>query len=269
MKTHTPQSIVTSMGRIVETVAWSAPLSAAMVTLLIWLARTLILERLKGSVQHEYNVALEEHKVALKTRADSILEEERASLKIESDMRLELHKSALQTLADSTQQMQRARIEYRSHIEKSQFDMEFSHFRTLWSATCQCVDSTSRLARIWGRAEREEGIKREFAEEADKFFIEALRICHETSPFVPLEIYEQGKNLLRKCKETITAFYETELAEGSEQRRDNGEYDPEEVGRWAIEERKDFQGDWKALGSSIRARLSELVSEPSASSVPQ
>lgn len=252
------------MDYVLKTVLWSAPVSAAVVTTVMWLMRTWITERLSGSVRHGYDTALESYKADLKAHADAALEQQRSTLKFQTDTSLEAYKSALKTSVDSSLEAHRVQLDLRSHVSKSQFDMEFANFRTLWSAVCLCVNATCKLADTYGRREKEVGIKRQLVDEADSLFLEAMRVCHETSPFVPQEIYDTSALLLVSCKQEITTFYDGELHRDTEEPSPGVTYDAEEARQMARAAREVIVKAWKDLASAVRRRLAELAGEQTA-----
>jgi hypothetical protein len=76
---------------------------------LIWLSKTWITERLKNSIQHEYDVKLEAHRAALKAEYDKEVEIIKAKLKAESDIATERLRATLQQ-ANAEHQVRYARL---------------------------------------------------------------------------------------------------------------------------------------------------------------
>lgn len=68
------------MANFLGTVLVSAPVTAALLAVVTWLARNWIGERIKGAIQHEYDREIESHKSQLKVQHERSLEELRSEL---------------------------------------------------------------------------------------------------------------------------------------------------------------------------------------------
>jgi hypothetical protein len=189
------------MDEIIKTIAWSAPLSAILVTAALWLGRNLLLERLKGSIAFEYNRSLESHKAELKAKFDTDLE----ILKAKFDTDLEIHKAALKTKADFDLESLKNFMQDRSHLAKAQFDMEFQGYQKLWAALAAVVDANGRLVRLYGRTDSSEDKAGKFshAEDADRAFFAASTVCRDLRPFIATEVHQASENLTVECKQQI------------------------------------------------------------------
>lgn len=232
------------MDEIVKTVLWSAPLSAVLVSALIWLIRSWIIERLSNAIKHEYNKDLEEHKAKLKGQFDMELEIRKAALKAQSDAELEVHKANAQRLI---------------HIDKSHFDMEFDSFKTLWSAVSSTVDHTARVLRLYSFTELSagKGEKRKYAEVADKSFFEASQITQRIRPFIPGKIHELARELEADCKREINQFfYDIKMEETP-----NSNYEQDLAAKSAKDALDRILGDWHALADAIQQRLAAIPGE--------
>jgi len=87
------------MYNFVLTLLASATVSAALTGALIYLSKTVIGERIKNSIKHEYDQKLEAHKATLKVINDSEIEILKAKLKSESDTAIARHTADLQNIA--------------------------------------------------------------------------------------------------------------------------------------------------------------------------
>ena len=95
------------MDETIKTAFWSAPISALLVTVLIWVVRNWITERLKNAVSFTYQTKLETHKAGLKRKADADLEDLKArstaaleTLKTQFNAELETSKAELKAQVD-------------------------------------------------------------------------------------------------------------------------------------------------------------------------
>ena len=77
--------------------------SGTLSSVLIWLSKTWLSERLKNAIQHEYNAKLETLRVQLKCQSEKELEQFKAQLKVESDRDTEGFKARLQIPAAERQ----------------------------------------------------------------------------------------------------------------------------------------------------------------------
>lgn len=219
----------------------TASLSAGLVALVIWIARNWFIERLAGSIRHEYATDLETHKAALKSQFDSELEVRKAALKAQSDAELEVHKANLQR---------------GFHVQKAQFDMEFSSFQKLWGALSLMVDETGRLINLYEYSETPEGkgTKRKHAEDADKAFFAATRVVQDLEPFIPEDVYQKSKSLYINCKTVIDDFFGVIKFESEDTKFDISEYRKD-----ARASGNDIRKDWHEIANLIRVRLKLLT----------
>lgn len=228
------------MDDMVKTVAWSAPLGAVLTSALFWLLRNWIAERLTGSIRHDYNKDLEKHKAILKAQFDAELEGRKAALKAQSETELEVHKANMQR---------------RFHIIKSQFDMEFKSFQSMWTSQSALVDATARLINAFLMYDFRKVQKEleDYAKAADEAFFAAQSIVRQLGPFMPEDIHVNANSLAVQCKKEIDFFFY--LLGGAYK---NEDFD---MGN-AIKETKASQQSislaYSDLASDIRERLATL-----------
>jgi hypothetical protein len=229
---------------VIRTVLWSAPLSAVLVSALVWLLRGWIAERLRSAVRHEYNKDLEEHKAKLKAQFDTELEVRRAALKAASDAELEVHKANAARLI---------------HIDKAHFDMEFTSFQKLWTAASDTVDKTVQALRLYSFDElpEGEGEKRRYAEVADESFFQAIQVTQQLRPFIPRQIHELARALVADCKEQIDQFFRDIKLEKAR----NPHYDQLLAGKAAKQSIERVVDRWHELADAIQGRLQAIASE--------
>lgn len=252
------------MDETIKTAFWSAPISAVLVTTLIWLLRNWITERLKNAVSFEYQKALETHKAELKRQGDAEVEKLKAQsnaelekLKAQSNAELETRKAELKAQVDAALELQKAALQRVSHIDKSQFDMEFSSFQKLWASICSLIDKTVRVLNSYEYIEPDQKtkVKQGYAEAADQEYFSALTIAHELRPFIPKVIQETAVSLITACKPEIDYFFRAIEWE----QRNEPSYNQEEAGTEARKARDRITTQWAMLGDSIRERLSTVI----------
>lgn len=81
------------------TIITSTAVSVALCSLVLWMTKAWIGERLKNAIKAEYDVKLESHKAQLKAEYDQRLETHKAQLKAQSDVEVERLKSTLSVAA--------------------------------------------------------------------------------------------------------------------------------------------------------------------------
>jgi hypothetical protein len=229
------------MDEMVKTVLWSAPLSAVIISGILWLLKSWIAVRLKNSIQHEYDKDIERHKAALKAQFDVELEVRKSALKAHDDTELEIHKAYMQQ---------------RFHIMKSQFDMEFNSFQSVWTSMGVLVDATARLINSFlSSYSFEKGQKEleKYAKIADTAFFEAQSVVRGSSPFMPEEINKNANSLAVKCKEEIDLFFY--LLGGAYKSEDFG---MEKATKETEASRKSLNLAYHDLADMIRERLAFL-----------
>jgi hypothetical protein len=87
------------MNEIIITILASASVSTALAAVLVYLSKTVIGERIKSSIKHEYDQNLETHKVTLKAINDSEIEKLKATLKSNSEISLARLTAGLKNIA--------------------------------------------------------------------------------------------------------------------------------------------------------------------------
>lgn len=232
------------MNETVTTILWSAPLSAVLVSGLIWMLRSWAIERLSNSIRHEYNKDLEQHKAELKAQFDAELEVRKALLKAHADAELEVHKANALRLV---------------HIDRSHFDLELASFQKLWSAISAAVDLTAQTAGLYSYDELPEGKgeKRKTAVAADEAFFAAIKVTQELRPFIPNRIHEHARALAAGCKAEIDHFFQSIRME----ERHDPSYDQIEAGKLARDERERLEEQWRELADLIQRRLQAIPGE--------
>ena len=107
------------MGEAVLQIFTPPVIVAALFTASVFLARNLILERLKKAIQHEYDTRIKKHEAKLKLDTDTAVAEVKAKL----DMELELAKLKLGPYSEE----------------------QFKTYNTLWVSLCELEESVSAL----------------------------------------------------------------------------------------------------------------------------
>lgn len=135
----------------VTTILSSAAVSAALTSLLVWLFKSWISERLKNAIRHEYDQKLETHKTELKSQADVALERIRAQLTREREGDMERLRAELSRVSeDRSRKLERLLRHYERQVE------EF--YGPLWNMVHQlyvCNHTKSELvARLSGEQAR-------------------------------------------------------------------------------------------------------------------
>ena len=232
------------MNETITTILWSAPLSAVLVTVLIWMVRSWLVERLGNSIRHEYNKDLEQHKAKLKAVFDAELEVSKAALKAQADAELEVHKANAQRLI---------------HIDRSHFDLELESFQKLWSVASETVELTAQALRLYSSEELPagKGEKHKSAVAADKSFSAAVKVVDELRPFIPRAIHERARALVVGCKSEIDHFFYSITLE----ELNDPSYDQEEAGRLAKLECEKLKEQWHELADAIQQRLQAIPGE--------
>jgi hypothetical protein len=209
---------------------------------------------------------LETHKANLKRNADADLEDLKArstaaleTLKAQFNAELETSKAELKAQVDAALEVQKAALQRVSHIDRSQFDMEFSSSQKLWSSVCALVDKTVRVLNQhdYTELDPEGGEKRKVADEADKEYFSTNAIVHEVRPFISDEIDRIARSLVVACKPEVDFLY---IAIEHEQSKEPT-YNQEEVRREAHKTRQNITTQWEMLADSIRGRLSSVIVE--------
>lgn len=88
------------MSELILSILTSAGVSGTLFVALTWLSKTVISERLKSAIKHEYEQKLEINKAQLKSDFDKEVETLKAKLKSESDKELETLKASLKSETD-------------------------------------------------------------------------------------------------------------------------------------------------------------------------
>jgi hypothetical protein len=228
----------------VTTIVWAAPVSAVLVSALIWLLRSWILKRLTSSIQHEYDKDLAEHKAKLKAQSDADLVVHKSALKAQTDAELEVHKANAQRLV---------------HIDQSHFDLELASYQKLWTAISAAVDLTAQTANLYSFNELPEGAgeKRKTAVTADEAFFVAIKTTQKLRPFIPLEIHDQAATLAAHCKAEIDTFFHALTLE----KRNDRSYNQEEMGKAAKLAEGRLMEQWNSLADAIQRRLQSIPGE--------
>lgn len=167
------------MQQIIWTVIWTSPISAALLMTLVWLFRNWIKVRLTGSIKQEYANALELHKAKLRRDVETELATLNAELKAKIDTQLETHKAELKARVDSDIEFLKARVQKKSHISKSQFDLELANFQRILEAISALVDDTARILCLYDRVETDtgKGEKKVYADKADAACFACGKYC--------------------------------------------------------------------------------------------
>lgn len=234
------------MDPVIKTILWSAPLSIVLVSVLAWILRQWLTERLISSIRHEYNKDLAAHQAQLKAQFDAELEVRKSALKAQSDAALEVHK---------------AFVERWSHIDKAHFDMEFNSFQKLWTAVSMAVDKTYVVQRLYDRSDtpKGKGERHRNTTEADAAFFVAMGVAQELRPFIPLPIHTRVTALLTRCKAEIDFFFQYLRVSEAEGHSEDLYEEAKERSRDA---RAFLTREWDQVAEDIRERLGSYAAAP-------
>lgn len=235
------------MRETIWTVILAAPISAALITILVWLLRNWITARLTGSIKQVYDKALESHKSMLRKEVEIELTTLNSELKSKIDIQIENHKTELKARLDSDMEFLKARVQREFHISKSQFDVELTSFRSVWEAISALVDDTVRIQYLYNPIDfgtMSKGERKAHADKADASFFMATKIFQNALPFLPEAVEVRASRILQKCKDNIDYFYRVIASD----RPDVENFDPTEVV-------SAMKSEWRKLADLIRERL--------------
>jgi hypothetical protein len=220
------------MDEILKSILVSGGVSAVLLAGLVLLSKDWLTERLSRAVQHEYDRKLEAFTSELKARADTALEAHKAEL------------------------------EHRTHIVKSQFDMEFNAFKSVWSSQCTLVDATTRLINAYldFGLDGNEKVVKEHATAADTAFFQATKISREMRPFMPDAAYQQSFTVAKRCKEEVDYFFHALQRKAASSQF--VEIDEEAARDQTRKNKQAVLQDYESLAATIRMRLESLTSGP-------
>lgn len=273
-------------------VAWawellcSGAVSALLLAALAFIFKSWLLERLKGSIKFDYDRALENHKAQLQSQGDAELETLKATLKAKVDAEVESLKAVLKAQSEGAVEVLKAKLKGRNdseleglkaalkaqgdaeieatkainqrwiHIDKSQFDLELSSFKTVWEEVSEIVYITARLANLYSYSELEghEGERRKNAVEVDDKLKKAHKVITDVRPFIPEELHESCQAIAHLCTDEIRAFWAATRAEAEKMIN----YSQEDADKIAVKTARKIVRDWDSLAEAIRARLSFL-----------
>jgi hypothetical protein len=150
--------------RVFETIITSAITSGILTSVLVWLTKTWISERLKQSIQHEYGVILEAHKSTLKANADLALAQTQARLASENAISLERHKAELQ-LATAERQVRLKHLFDRESETIAEVYANLTEFRSAVSAYLAVFETPE----MGSRADRRKTVNDTFKKVSEHF----------------------------------------------------------------------------------------------------
>ncbi|MDB5984765.1 MAG: hypothetical protein JWQ69_5780 [Pseudomonas sp.] len=248
------------MDQIITTVAWSAPVSAILTTVLFFILRNWLLERLSGSIRNEYAKDLEEHKALLRKQTETELETYKYTLKSGADLDLEVRKATLKAQSDIELEIKKGMVQRSGHIERAQFDLELSSFKTLWSTISEMVECTALMLRMYDLTETKlgKGYKKEVALAADEARAVAHRTKQNLHPFIPKEILRFASALTELSKMEVDIALQVIKVEAM----NDGSYNQKEAAKEARASLTKLLGEWDSLGNAIQQRLLQLSNTP-------
>lgn len=105
------------MTEFISEVLASSAVSTLLIAALLLLSKSWVLERLKNSIRHEYDLGLETHKAQLKMQADMEMER----LRSDFSAKLESHKAELKAQADVETERLRSQLSIAAHERQVSF----------------------------------------------------------------------------------------------------------------------------------------------------
>ena len=203
---------------------------------------------------------------------DKALQEERArtSFKLEEDrsrytMALEEDKSRYAAALEvdrsryaSSLERQKSQSEREIHVYKAQFELEFKVYQEIWATMTKLAGAMDVLFLLYSREdfiEDGKSSKRQYAEEADAAFFQALKTAHKYRPFVDPNIHSLAARYAALAKDEIREFFGAIRSESTDDERYSAAK--------ALEEARDGKAEltelYEEIATLVRARLASLV----------
>ena len=157
---------------------------------------------------------------------------------------------------DRAQEKERYANEKRVLLYRTQFEVEFQAYQSIWSACAELMDHVARLLTLYDRSDSPDhpGIKAGFRNQADVAVQAAITSSERYAPFIAAEVMESATTFILAARSEVQAFSGTLAAEAKKVT----DYSPEQALQEAKSGFAETKAKWRLVESSIRKRISVL-----------